>query len=401
MEYVFRGQPQAIDSAELRLLLHEVIGGPGQYDGLNRNLLHIPLGGDLCQVVLEFKGGRIVSIKRGPSFNAAEWERFGAEVGIALLVDHRQVGREISFSSFPVTGSWRGTRSGVQILPPPDQAPLAPMEMAEHPFLLEFSLLTSTNSNITNHRRLREHRRFTLLLNVLLAGRTSVQQRRPDNFWASIQQAGEPLNIQWVRQFYFTHFGEVVVGQLTPESLARLTVNEKSQYYNSRRGIDGLGLSVPDDLDQSIVQYQQLSASCREKFDRAIYWMDMASRQWNISMSLSFAALVSAVEALTERGITHNHHCPECNKTIPHDSPGATERFRTFFENHAPDASDRSRRNEMYALRSGILHGSDLMKLDHDLAFGWDPPWRNEWELHEELWGLTRTAIRHWLQAAS
>lgn len=54
--------------------------------------------------------------------------------------------------------------------------------------------------------------------------------------------------------------------------------------------------------------------------------------------------------------------------------------------------------NEMYGLRSGILHGSELLQLDQDLALGWDSPWLNEFELHEELWGLTRAAIRDWLK---
>jgi hypothetical protein len=52
----------------------------------------------------------------------------------------------------------------------------------------------------------------------------------------------------------------------------------------------------------------------------------------------------------------------------------------------------------MYSLRSGILHGSTLMQLDQDLAFGWDPHWWNQRELHEELWGLTRVALRNWIK---
>ena len=52
----------------------------------------------------------------------------------------------------------------------------------------------------------------------------------------------------------------------------------------------------------------------------------------------------------------------------------------------------------MYSLRSGILHGSELMQLDQDLAFGWDPPWSDERELYEDLWGLTRVALRNWLK---
>ena len=52
----------------------------------------------------------------------------------------------------------------------------------------------------------------------------------------------------------------------------------------------------------------------------------------------------------------------------------------------------------MYALRSAILHGRDLMQIDQDRAFGWDPPYWNERELHDELWGLARIALRNWLQ---
>ena len=41
----------------------------------------------------------------------------------------------------------------------------------------------------------------------------------------------------------------------------------------------------------------------------------------------------------------------------------------------------------MYSLRSGILHGGNLMQFDLQLDFGWDPPALNERELHQELWG--------------
>ncbi len=38
------------------------------------------------------------------------------------------------------------------------------------------------------------------------------------------------------------------------------------------------------------------------------------------------------------------------------------------------------------------------MRLDQDLAFGWDPPWWDEYELHGDLWSLTRVALRNWLK---
>jgi hypothetical protein len=125
----------------------------------------------------------------------------------------------------------------------------------------------------------------------------------------------------------------------------------------------------------------------------------LASCQWTYSVSASFASLVSAVESLTNRGKTHRLYCDECKTPCTHEVPGATERFRAFFETYAPGASMRKRRSAMYSLRSGILHGSELMQLDQEHTFGFAPPWWNQYELQNELWGLTRVALRNWLRS--
>jgi hypothetical protein len=101
---------------------------------------------------------------------------------------------------------------------------------------------------------------------------------------------------------------------------------------------------------------------------------------------------------LTDRGTRHTLYCKECGKDQTHESPGATERFRSFFEAYAPGPALSERRNKMYGLRSGILHGGDLMLIDQDLDFGWDPPGWNQRELNEELWSITRIAMRNWLK---
>ena len=56
------------------------------------------------------------------------------------------------------------------------------------------------------------------------------------------------------------------------------------------------------------------------------------------------------------------------------------------------------RRSKMYRLRSDILHGSDLMQLDQDLSFGFDPFDYDENQLQRELWSITRIALRNWLK---
>jgi hypothetical protein len=371
-----------LDSAELRLLLHERIGGPGQYDDAvgNPDVLYLPLAGAQCCVSLTFRDKKIVRVEPGKAFNPGEWERISREIECSVLTGATKVGRDFSFSSFRVQGSWRGARSGVQILPPPDDAPRAPVEIAQHPFVLEFPLKESPLWQITNYRRIREHRKLTLLLNILLAGRTSLQPRRFEHFWAIMDSDNGRQGIKWLQQFFIANLGEVVQDGLSKPAAEQIQVLEPESYY-ARMGHDGKGLRVPADLDESICRYLQLSPENREKFDRAAFWKDMASRLWNISMSASFTALVSAVESL-----------------IGTRGRGSKARFRNFVERFAPGASLAHRREQMYDLRSDILHGGGLMTIDQDIAFGWDPPYWHERELHEELWHLTRLIMRNWLK---
>jgi hypothetical protein len=374
---------EQLDSHELRILLANCIGGPGQYDGraANPNRIHLPLAGAQCRVVLTYRDRRIVSVEPGQAFDAAEWDRIAGEIETSVLTGPTRVGRDYSFSSYRVQGSWRGERSGVQILPPHPDAPSAPVEMAEHPFILEFPLQVTGLWRVTNHRRLREHRDLTLLLNTLLRGRTNLQPRRGNHFWGCLHHDGAASEIRWVQNFYFAGLGECLLDAPSPLTAERLEEIESDRYYTEVMGIDGRGLRIPDDLDDSICRYQRLHPARREEFDRAAYWLDIASRQWHFSMSASFAAIVSAVESL-----------------INTRGPGSTRRFHDFLERYAPGVSLEARRNQMYDLRSGILHGSVLMAIDQDRDFGWDPPGEDDRELYEELWTVTRTVVRNWLR---
>src|SRR5262245_20309980 len=125
-----------LDSHELRILLDNRIGGPGQYDGraTNPDRFYLPLARAEWRVVLTYCDRQIVRVEPGPAFDAAQWESIASEIETSVLAGPTRVGRDYSFSSYRVQGAWRGERSGVQILPPHPQAPVAPFEMAEHPF---------------------------------------------------------------------------------------------------------------------------------------------------------------------------------------------------------------------------------------------------------------------------
>ena len=397
---LLRDEWKDLDSAELMLLLYERIGIPGQYDdsSSNPNKFHLPLARSSCRVSLTFREKKIVVIEPGEAFDAAEWMKISKEIEGSILAGPLQVGRDYSFNSFRVTDSWRGNHSGVQILPPPDHAPRANVEMADHPFILEFPIKATDCWRVTNHRRMREHRKLTFLLNVLLAGHTSLQSTRSAHFWASVPLDDGRHEIKWVKQYFKVEGWEAVTSELSPPTDEQLEAVAPEEYY-SKVGHDGKGLRVPADLDQSICCYMALSGENRVKFDRATFWMEMASRQWNTSVSVSFAALVSAIESLTERGDRHPFNCPTCGKSGEHEVPGVIRRFKDFFDTYAPGAGLAKRRDDMYDLRSVISHGGELMQLDQDLDFGWEPPSQNESELHLELWSLTQIALRNWLKS--
>lgn len=170
----------------MRLLLDERLGHHlGQYDG-RANVLYLPLGREKCRISLKFNGAEIVAIEPGPAFDHAEWGRICAEIEESILKGPEKVGREISFNTFRAEGWWRGAQSGVQILPPPADAPRAPVEMADHPLILEFPVQEASLWRVTNRRRIREHHRLTLLLNFLLVGATTFLPDRQRHYWASV-----------------------------------------------------------------------------------------------------------------------------------------------------------------------------------------------------------------------
>jgi hypothetical protein len=383
-----------LDQMDLRLLLKLRIGQPGQFDG-SRNIIYLPLAREKCKIALRFKGTRIVAITPGRAFDPTEWNRIVAEIEGPILGGARKFGREFSFSSAPVDGWWRGKRSRVQILPPPRNAPRH-RGSADDPFILQFPIQDAGEWQITNQRRRREHQRLTLLLNLLLRGTITFLPDRRKSFWGHAQ-FGDIGQIMWLQENYFANPGKILTAKLSAPRGEKLEEIEPEKYY-SEFGVTINGLCVPQDLDDSIWRYQNLLPNLQSKFDRSIYWLNIAGRQWEVSMSASFAALVSAAEALTCKSIKHQVYCHFCEKGRPHDVPGAGEKFRNLFERYAPGLGRKKRRGEIYDLRSGILHGSDLMLLDQGRAFGWDPPWFNEREINIELWSLMRTAARNWLK---
>ena len=367
-----------LDSDELRVLLHHRFGYTlGQYAGDHDPRLYLPQAGPQSRIALTYQGNKIVAIEPGQAFDAAEWKQVSQEIEHSILDGTPKTGRDYSFSSSPVQGSWRGRRSGVQILPAPESAPRGG---AAHPFILEFPIKHSDLPFITNHRRIREHRKITLLLNLLLEGRTSCLTQRHDHLWAIVF----PDEVKWVREGYYAPLCHHVLNEQSSPAVNRIEEVKPEEYYATKASNVGRGLQVPANLDESICRYLlSLPPDDKKKFDRATSWLDVSRRQWTISASATFAAHVSAIEAL-----------------IAVRDKGAVQRFKKFTETYAPGVGQTSR-NRIYDLRSDIVHGSELIELDNALAFGWDPLPLKQGNLLEDLSMITRVAMRNWLKSKS
>jgi hypothetical protein len=379
-----------LQPTELMILLHEHMGGTWQGDISVRrpSKLYIPMFGPTCRVMLRFDGPKIVTIEPGQAFDRTQWEQISNEIENSVLKGPTRVGREYSFSGRRVAGSWRGKLSGVQILPPPGDLPRVPTESGDHPFILEFPLVMSNLDPLTNHRRLCNHSDITLLLNILLAGGVK-SMGRSTHCWAGTE---------WVQQWFSPTLNPYITDALSAPAATQLEELEPEE-YNKMLGDDGMGLCVPSDLDQSICSYEALSDSNREKFDRAAFWFSTSSRMWDFSISAAFATLVSAIESLTASGNVHQFTCPICGGLTDHRVPGPTKLFKNFLATYAPGASLAKDRDDMYELRSDLVHGEHLVELDREIPImGWTPPGFKERQQYYDLWELARTALQNWLK---
>jgi hypothetical protein len=68
---LLRASWERVDSHELRVLLDERIGGPGQYASRESNphRIHLPLAGPTCCVTVTYAGRAITSVEPGPAFD--------------------------------------------------------------------------------------------------------------------------------------------------------------------------------------------------------------------------------------------------------------------------------------------------------------------------------------------
>jgi hypothetical protein len=89
-----------VDPSEIRFILFERIGRPGQYRDRANNpgKFYLPLADSTCRVELTFSEDKeLIAIEPGPAFDALQWDEVVREIESAGVI---KVGRDCSFRAF-------------------------------------------------------------------------------------------------------------------------------------------------------------------------------------------------------------------------------------------------------------------------------------------------------------
>lgn len=284
-----------------------------------------------------------------------------------------QIDSKIIFSPVIIENYFR-YKNEFQILPSPSNAPKIDRSYIDvsHPFTLEYSFFKSTNIWINSFRSSKKHHEIILLLNSLLKYGIELIPNSQKQEWTIIMKEN---NIKCEYSYLGYQLNEI--DNRTKDSFGFTTTNEYEQfnlknfqeYYSSNfYSCNDFNKYLPSNFSGSLEKYYLLPIDKKEKFLNSSYWTQVASNVFNTSMSIAFSSLVTSIEVFLP---DPKERCLKCNKPVSDEicptcsqpSAGPTKYFREFIDAHSPGI-DVKLRNELYNLRSSILHGGKLMTSD-------------------------------------
>jgi hypothetical protein len=151
-------------------------------------------------------------------------------------------------------------------------------------------------------------------------------------------------------------------------------------------------IDVPDIATEFFDRYYALGVADQKRFLRACHWYFVSDQAWSISHSVSFTALVQAIEVLLVVP-SGTQTCGECGRTL---GAGPTKLFAEFVKLHAPD-TDGAMRRRLYSKRSALTHGRTLLSADERSLSALSPLRVQEQRAHGELREITRAVLINWL----
>ena len=341
------------------------------------------------------KRDHLVEIKTGPGLKAEDIGQLRQAIHEKLVESQeRFVAAHVFFSSHPVNGSYRCSDPELQLLSAPDAAPRPPYMVGEHPFVVEFPCTRSVDVMIAARRRMALVKRWSHVLNVVLAARISPLDNRARWSWVLVD-AESPQDVRFAQHSYalpdFQHERLDFSRALDP-----LTEAPHDDYYVSQPALYGNQFTIPDSLTRTLNRIFHLPNEAQRRFFRAAHWFFTANAIWQDSASAAFISTIAALESLIPRP-TPGPKCPDCGRDT---GPGPTRLFRTFLDTYVP-SSQRMRKvaDLLYTVRSNLAHGEDMLLSDAEPFGRFDTAWLREFETVQDLYQVSRIAIINWLYA--
>jgi hypothetical protein len=336
------------------------------------------------------KAGRLVAAVAGPALTNEAARALIDQVRALAAGGEPKLWRSTQFSTVPLEGYWR-YRDEWQIRPVPQDAPRPPQLYAPHPFVLEAHGSMVSHPFVGGMQAQKRVSEIRLLLSLVLQG--------------GLQEAGIRHHAWFIQREPEFHSTFAQVGYYFPparwpadafspvDELEVVTEVPADEYYQ-RLGISyDRPLEVPDVLRPLADAFREATEPDRERFLRAAYWFDRASSAWYVSASLSYISVINAIEVLTENGAPDP--CPTCGLNR---APGPTARFRETVERFAGDVPER---DELYRLRSRLVHGDHLLLADGPSGFSFMPYPASERGRQDLALRVSRVVIMAWLFAAA
>ena len=254
-----------------------------------------------------------------------------------------------------VAGSF-GYKDMFRMLPVPNDAPQAPMALADHPFVLEFSYVASQDSGVRDMRRSEKITQIIRTLNVISRCRISSSPRYVQFFWAQIPK--ESLGSRWLQAGYSLPNFSPQIDDFSPTTRVPGIQLQPVEEY-SRAAFVGDNFALPDSVGQYLDAVVSLDGKNATRFAIASAWLYQAGELTRVSSSSALVALISAIEALLDK---QSDTCATCGQP----TYSVAKRFKSFLKGHVPDVEEQypTELRLMYKVRSRLVHGAELLMSD-------------------------------------
>lgn len=322
---------------------------------------------------------RITSARPGPALTSHDLAEIDQRIRRELLGPagpERVVGIYL-LSPRPVSGVWE-YRDRLRLFAAPREGEVVHGGFKElYPLVLQARYRSSDLAQLDWVRASSAVLQWTWTLTALLRHRWRVEDRMTRFHWVRIP--GERVVL--AQEHVFSAVPLRSPDFYPTADLGLLGRTPLAEYFSWEYRFDAF--SLPDDLEAVIAQLESLDQTDRQRLANAGFWMHHADVVEALNDAPAFVALITAVEALIERG----------------PAP-ATSRFVQFLErtlNLRED--DRAALVRLYEARSDIAHGWELVSALGRADMG--PKWFDLGHKTRLLRDLLPVAVRNWIQVRS